>query len=78
MQELRDAQRRDPDLRIYTHGEKEAERYEDCMKNGIDVNINTVLEMKNLCEYLGMDSVKYLGDVDTSDAKNTIDYAIYK
>lgn len=78
LQEMRDAKRRDPNVRIYTHGEKECERYEDRMKNGIDVNINTIVEMKNLCAYLGMDSVKYLGDVDTSEAHNTIDYAIYK
>ena len=28
-------------------------------------------EMKNLCDYLGLDSVKYLGDVDLSGAKQS-------
>ena len=41
------------------------------MKNGINVNINTVAEMKNLCDYLGMDSVRYLGKVDFSAAKQS-------
>jgi hypothetical protein len=57
--------------RIYTHGEKEILAYADRMENGIDVNINTVAEMKDLCDYLGMDSVAYLGDVDLSTAKNS-------
>ena len=36
------------------------------MKNGIDVNINTVAEMADMANYLGMDSEKYLGKVDVS------------
>ncbi len=40
-------------------------------KNGIDVNINTVAEMRDLCDYLRMDSVAYLGDVDFSSAKQS-------
>lgn len=47
--------------RIYTHGEKEAAAYADRMKNGIDVNINTVAEMIEMAKFLGMDSEKYLG-----------------
>ena len=31
------------------------------MKNGINVNINTVAEMVDLCKYLEMDVEKYLG-----------------
>ena len=69
LQELRDAKRRDESVRIYTHGEKEQENYKNRFENGIDVNINTVAEMKNMCEYLGMDSAEYLGNVDTSHAK---------
>lgn len=71
LQELRDAPKAEGCERIYTHGEKEIFAYADRMKNGIDVNINTVVEMKNLCDYLGMDSVKYLGDVDFKDAKQS-------
>ena len=31
------------------------------MENGVDVNINTVAEMVDLCNYLGMDVEDYLG-----------------
>ena len=71
LQELRDAPKAEGAARIYTHGEKEILAYADRMENGIDVNINTVVEMKNLCDYLGLDSKKYLGDVDFSGAKQS-------
>lgn len=71
LQELRDAPKAEGAERIYTHGEQEILAYADRMKNGIDVNINTVAEMKDLCDYLGMDSVAYLGDVDFSAAKQS-------
>lgn len=71
LQELRDAPKAEGQPRIYTHGEKEIFAYADRMKNGINVNINTVAEMKNLCDYLGLDSVKYLGDVDFSGVKQS-------
>lgn len=61
LQELRDAPKADGQARIYTHGEKEAAAYADRMKNGIDVNINTVAEMIEMAKFLGMDSEKYLG-----------------
>ena len=48
--------------RIYTHGEKEVIAYEDRLENGIDVNINTVAEMVDLCNYLNMDVKEYLGE----------------
>ena len=57
--------------RIYTHGEKEIEASEDRIKNGIPVLVNTVAEMKDLCDYLGLDSKYYLGDVDLSSAKQS-------
>ena len=69
LQELRDAKRADENVPIYTHGEKEAIAYEEHMKNGIEVDISTVSEMIDICEYLGMDSVEYLGEVDTTAAK---------
>ena len=71
LQELRDAPKAEGQPRIYTHGEKEIFAYAERMANGIDVNINTVAEMKNLCDYLGMDSVKYLGNIDFSSAKQS-------
>ena len=36
---------------------KESLAYADRIENGIEVNINTVAEMKELCDYLKMDSV---------------------
>lgn len=72
LQELRDAKRIDDNIQIYTHGEKEINNMKNTMENGIDVNINTVSEMIELCNYVGLDSTKYLGNVDVSGAK-TID-----
>ena len=66
LQELRDAPKADGQTRIYTHGEKEILAYEDRMKNGIDVNINTVAETADMANYLGTDSESYLGKVDVS------------
>ena len=72
MEELRSAKRADENLPIYTHGEKEINMMNKLLEEGIEVNINTVAEMKNMCDYLGMDSKKYLGDVDVSGAKESI------
>lgn len=71
LQELREAPKAEGQERIYTHGEKEILAEADRKKNGINVNINTVAEMKDLCDYLGLDSVEYLGDVDFSAAKQS-------
>lgn len=72
MQELRDAKRADEDRPIYTHGEKEIIAMESILKNGLEVDITTVSEMKSMCEYLGIDHKKYLGDVDLSLAKESV------
>ena len=72
LQELRDAKRADENIPIYTHGEKELNVMKEVLRDGIDVDISTVAEMKSMCEYLGMDSRKYLGDVDLSEAKESI------
>ena len=60
--ELRESPKAEGAERIYTHGEKEVIAYEDRLKNGIDVNINTVAEMVDLCNYLEMDVKEYLGE----------------
>ena len=41
------------------------------MKNGIDVNINTVAEMIDMAKYLGMDAEKYLGKVETTGLESS-------
>jgi LDH2 family malate/lactate/ureidoglycolate dehydrogenase len=78
LQELRDAKRVDPDVPIYTHGEKECISMEEVRRKGIDVNVSTVAEMVNICNYLGMDSVAYLGQVDVSNAKIGTYEKVYK
>jgi LDH2 family malate/lactate/ureidoglycolate dehydrogenase len=69
LKELRDAKRANESVPIYTHGKKEMLAYEHHMQEGIDVDISTVSEMINICNYLGMNSIDYLGNVDVSDAK---------
>ena len=62
MTELRESPKAEGAERIYTHGEKEILALEDRQKNGIEVNINTVAEMVDLCNYLEMDVKEYLGE----------------
>ncbi len=69
LSELRGAKRANENVPIYTHGQKEALSYNRIMENGIDIDISTVAEMVDICNYLGMDVEEYLGKVDISDAK---------
>lgn len=76
--ELRQTERSNPDVPVYTHGEKEIISYHQKMKDGIPVNISTVAEMMNVCKAVGMDPEQYLGKVDISNAKQSIYENIYK
>ncbi len=78
LQELRDAKRADENLPIYTHGEKEFISYKKHIKEGLDVNISTISEMKRTCDFLGLDSKEYLGEIDTSEAKQSTYDNIYE
>ena len=69
---LRESPKAEGQTRIYTHGEKEALAYGDRLANGIDVNINTVGEFKTMFDYLGMDSVSYIGNIDVSGTKQSL------
>ncbi len=62
LQALRDAPKADGQDRIYTHGEKEVAAVKDRMDNGIPVNDNTMVEVLDLTNYLGMDFSEYFGD----------------
>jgi LDH2 family malate/lactate/ureidoglycolate dehydrogenase len=78
LQELRDAKRANEEIPIYTHGEKEALAYRKKMEEGIEVNINTVAEMMNICRVLGMDEEAYLGRVDLSEATAEVHAETYR
>jgi len=71
LRELRESPKCEGATRIYTHGEKEILAQEDRLKNGIEVNINTVAEMVDLANYLGMDVKAYLGDIDINKEKQS-------
>lgn len=62
LQELRESPKALGQDRIYTHGEKEHFAYENRMKEGIPVNVNTVAEMKSFCEFANLDVAEYLGE----------------
>ena len=62
LDKLRNSPKAEGKDRIYTHGEKEIFAMEERLKNGIDININTVAEMRDLAQYLEMDVVQYLGE----------------
>ncbi len=59
LQRLRDAPKAVGHDRIYTHGEKEVEAAADRRKNGVPVNDGTMLELLDLCKYLGLDFASY-------------------
>lgn len=61
--ELRESPKADGKERIYTHGEKEILATADRMKNGLDVDVKTLAEMKDLSEYVGADFNSYFGDI---------------
>ena len=61
--ELRESPKADGKERIYTHGEKEIFATADRMKNGIDVDVKTLAEMKDMSEYVGADFDSYFGDI---------------
>ena len=74
LRELRESPKSEGHDRIYTHGEKEIFAVKDRMENGIDVNINTVAEMFEMCGYVGLDPVQYLGNVNFDEVNATSSY----
>ena len=62
LRELRESPKAEGQERIYTHGEKEVASVRDRMENGIPVNDNTMVEVYDMCQYLGMDFASYFGD----------------
>ncbi len=74
LDELRNAPKADGATAIYTHGQKEILAYADRIKNGIDVNVNTVAEMLDFCEFAGISSKEYLGDINLDNVKKMSSY----
>lgn len=62
LQELRESPKADGQEKIYTHGEKEVAAVQDRLTNGIPVNDNTMVEVWDLCKYLGLNFASYFGD----------------
>jgi len=61
LNELRESPKAENSERIYTHGEKEHFASIARMKSGIEVDVNTVTEMVDLCCTLDMNVEEYLG-----------------
>jgi LDH2 family malate/lactate/ureidoglycolate dehydrogenase len=59
LRELRESPIAEGAERIYTHGEKEVEAERDRRENGIQVNDGTMVELADLCQYLGLDFGSY-------------------
>ena len=75
LQELREAPKASGQERIYTHGEKEALAYERHLKEPIPVDIKTVIEMKQMSDYLEMRFEDYFGNIEL-DVNNY--HSVYK
>ncbi len=77
LQELRDSPKADGQERIYTQGEKEYAAIKDRMDNGIPVNDNTMVEIKDLCDYLKLDFSCYFKDYRLPDENNKVFHENY-
>ena len=62
LNELRESPKADGAQQIYTHGEKEVAAVKRILENGVPVNDNTMVEVLDLCNYLGLDFGSYFGD----------------
>ena len=59
LEALRESPKAEGAERIYTHGEKEVAAAADRRENGIPVNDGTMVELVDLCSYLGLDFASY-------------------
>ena len=63
LQELRDSPKAEGHDHIYTHGEKAALATARAKEEGVPVDVKTVIEMKDMADYLKMDFASYFGDL---------------
>ncbi|MBQ4150612.1 MAG: Ldh family oxidoreductase [Clostridia bacterium] len=61
LRDLRNSPKAEGATRIYTHGEKEVENTARIMKDGAPVNINTLREMVEFANFVGINPKKYFG-----------------
>lgn len=60
LDEIRESKKANGKHRIYIHGEKEMEAYENKIRNGIPVNDNTLKEIDEICEYFDLKIDDYI------------------
>ncbi|AJA49185.1 malate dehydrogenase [Clostridium pasteurianum DSM 525 = ATCC 6013] len=60
LNEIRKSEKAKGKQRIYIHGEKEMEAYEDKIKNGIPMNDNTLKEIDEICKYFDLKMDDYI------------------
>lgn len=60
LDELRSSKKAKGAVRIYTHGEKEVESYNDKIKNGIPINDATLHEIDDICQFFHINSNDYI------------------
>lgn len=72
--ELREAPKAQGHDRIYCAGDKEVEALERAKDQGIAVDVKTVIEMKQMCEYLGLEFTEYFGDLELDESGFTTLY----
>ncbi len=60
LETLRASQRQDGQMRIYTHGEKEAEHMARALREGIPIGEATLAEIRRVCRERGMNADEYL------------------
>ena len=63
LEDLRESPKAEGAEQIYTHGEKEMLAIKRVEKEGVPVDVNTLVELKQMSDYLGMDFSKYFGDI---------------
>ncbi len=61
LRELRESPKAEGQARIYTHGEKEVENTARILREGAPVNINTLREMIDFANFVGINPKKYFG-----------------
>src|SRR5699024_5733037 len=72
LEALRESPKAEGKDRIYTHGEKEVLAEKDRREHGLPVNDNTMVELANLCGYLGLDFNKYFMDMSFQKKANSL------